>query len=144
MSPEQVEGDPTKIGPATDIYSLGVVLYQLLTGRLPFRGSLTSVLVQIGGDEPPRPSVVRPELGAGSPLEHICLRMMAKAPADRYPSMAEVAQAVEEAFSPRAEAPAAPPSAWRRLWTWLTHASVGPRGGSDVSGAASADQPTRT
>src|SRR5262249_8266481 len=47
MSPEQVDGDPARIGPATDIYSLGVVLFEMLTGRLPFQGSLTSILRQI-------------------------------------------------------------------------------------------------
>jgi serine/threonine protein kinase len=119
MSPEQVECDPKTIGPATDIYSLGVVLYQLLTGQLPFRGSLTSVLRQIGSVDPPRPSAVRVELAAGSPLERICLKMMAKAPADRYPSMAEVAQALEEAFPGGGETPVAVPSIWGRLWSWF-------------------------
>src|SRR4029077_3975845 len=41
MSPEQVDGDSAKLGPATDIYSLGIVFYHLLTGKLPFQGSLT-------------------------------------------------------------------------------------------------------
>jgi serine/threonine protein kinase len=133
MSPEQVEGDPGKVGPATDIYSLGVVLFKMLTGRIPFQGSLTSVLRQIGSAEPPRPSAITPGIGADSPLERICLTMMAKSPADRFPSMAAVVQALDEAF-PRAGVRVASRGVFQRLWSWLirpfaflTRASKSPR-----------------
>jgi serine/threonine protein kinase len=119
MSPEQVDGDPKGIGPPTDVYSLGVVFYEMLTGRTPFQGSFTSVLRQIASGEPPRPSSINPALGADSPAERVCLRMMARSPANRCPSMAAVVEALEEAF-PRERPPDAAPSAWARLFAWAT------------------------
>jgi serine/threonine protein kinase len=114
MSPEQVDGDPKKIGHATDIYSLGVVLYQMLTGRVPFQGSFTSILHKIASEQPQKPSAISMDIAVDSPLERICLKMMAKSPTERFPSMAAVADALDEAF-PREGPAAAPPSAWARL-----------------------------
>jgi serine/threonine protein kinase/formylglycine-generating enzyme required for sulfatase activity len=92
MSPEQVEGDQSKIGPPADIYSLGVVMYELLTGQVPFAGSLMSILMQIASEQPNPPSLHRPELDPR--LEAICLKMMAKKAGDRHGTMEEVAQAL--------------------------------------------------
>jgi serine/threonine protein kinase len=119
MSPEQVEGDPRKIGPATDIYSLGVILYHMLTGRIPFKGSLTSILRQIGCELPPKPSTLNPDLGDDSVLERICLKMLAKSPADRYASMAEVVRALDD-MGPRTDAPIVKPSAFSRVKSWTS------------------------
>ncbi len=89
MSPEQVEGDPAKIGPPTDQYSLGVLLYELLTAQLPFQGSVMAVMGQILVKEPPRPSQLRPEMDPR--VETVCLKMMAKAPSERFASLKAVA-----------------------------------------------------
>lgn len=93
MSPEQLEGDQD-LGPATDIYSLGVVLYELLTGRLPFEGGMASVIGQIIHVDAPSVSTVRS--GASPELDAICQRAMAKSPEDRFDSMAEFAQALTD------------------------------------------------
>ncbi|HEV8002331.1 MAG TPA: SUMF1/EgtB/PvdO family nonheme iron enzyme, partial [Planctomycetaceae bacterium] len=89
MSPEQVDGNSAKIGPLTDEYSLGVILYELLTGQLPFRGSMMAVLGQIVTKDPQPPSQIRP--GLDPRIEAACLRMMAKNSADRFPSLTAVA-----------------------------------------------------
>ncbi len=90
MPPEQIEADLSKIGPGCDIYSLGVIFYELLAGQLPFQGSVASVLGQIMTQAPKSPHEIRPEINAE--LEVICMKMMAKSIADRQTSMKEVAR----------------------------------------------------
>ncbi|MBC7818833.1 MAG: protein kinase, partial [Planctomycetaceae bacterium] len=94
MSKEQVEGDPDKLTGATDQYSLGVILYQLLTSKLPFEGGIHAVLGAILVKEPPPPSQHRPDLNPH--LEAVCLKMMVKEAGDRYPSMKAAADALAE------------------------------------------------
>ncbi|MBC7817072.1 MAG: serine/threonine protein kinase, partial [Planctomycetaceae bacterium] len=90
MSPEQANGETDKIGPWSDLYSLGVLLFELLTNQLPFQGSVLTILSQIATKEPPLPSSLRP--GLDPRLDLICRRMMAKRPRDRFASMSAVEQ----------------------------------------------------
>ena len=85
MSPEQAAADLDRIGPASDIYSLGATLYCLLTGKSPFAGKSDDDVmrdVQRGEFRPPR----QLDPGIDPALEAICLRAMARRPEDRYPS----------------------------------------------------------
>ena len=94
MSPEQVSGDPSAVGPQSDIYSLGVVSYEMLVGQIPFAGPPMSVFSQILNATPdfshPECSELDPE------LQQICLKMMAKRGEDRYPDMKSVANALTD------------------------------------------------
>ncbi len=92
MSPEQVEGDLEKIGPASDIYALGVIMYELLAGQRPFQGTTASILSQIMTKDPRPVRNIQPDIN--SRLDQICRKMMARSAEQRYATMQEVAQAL--------------------------------------------------
>jgi serine/threonine protein kinase len=95
MSPEQVEDK--RLNHQTDIYSLGAVMYQLLTGKPPFHGSSReSLLYQIVTLEPPRPTLHRPDLPPA--IERIVLRALAKSREERYADWREFAADLEGLF----------------------------------------------
>jgi serine/threonine protein kinase len=92
MSPEQVQGRAREMGKGCDIYALGVIYYELLTGRLPFRGTTYELAEQIVRVEPVPPSTINARVAPE--LDAIVLRAMAKRIEDRFASMAEFAEAI--------------------------------------------------
>jgi serine/threonine-protein kinase len=116
ISPEQAGGQNDRIGPATDIHALGMMLYELAPGQLPFRaGSTIDLLIQIRNQEAPPPRTIKPELPRD--LERIILRCLMKRPEQRYASARELAEELERFLMSGRALPGAPPSAAMHLET---------------------------
>ena len=88
MAPEQVRGETHRLDGRTDIWSLGVILYELLAGRLPFQGKVIEVFEQITERDPRPPRQIIPKIP--QELERICLKCLQKRRTDRYLSTAEL------------------------------------------------------
>lgn len=94
MPPEQMMGALDQIGPRTDIYSLGVMLFELVAGRRPFLGSISALAAQVLRDEPPALNEFRPD--ADPVLIEVCTKCLKKSPEERFATAAEMAAALDE------------------------------------------------
>ncbi|QDT57010.1 Serine/threonine-protein kinase PknB [Caulifigura coniformis] len=115
MSPEQVRGEASRIGPATDQYSLGITLYELLAGARPFGGSSTVVMQKAVEISAPAIRTVRPDVPAD--LDAICLKAISKHPVDRYPDCNALAEDLER-WERGEPVLARPLGVHQRLWRW--------------------------
>jgi serine/threonine protein kinase len=89
MSPEQASGRLTEVGPAADIYSLGAILYEMLTGRPPFTGEMFRVIAEVISRPPPPPSHRRDSIDPR--LEAVCMKCLEKKTGRRYETMGRLA-----------------------------------------------------
>jgi serine/threonine-protein kinase len=123
MAPEQVRGE--EVGPSADLYSVGVILFQMLTGRLPFQGgSAVETMVRQLAAPRPDPEVIASSSNISRELAAVCIRALSVDPADRFADAAAFAEALEHALPAEAKGtrglfsarsrnslPAPPPSA---------------------------------
>lgn len=116
MAPEQTSGRPESIGTPADIYGLGTVLYEMLTGRPPFDGeSVIQTVMMVRRDQPVAPSQINPHVPRD--LETICLKCLEKEPKHRFASAAELSRDLKRYLTGR-PVKARPVGSLIRLTKW--------------------------
>lgn len=120
MAPEQTRGENDKIGPATDVWGLGIILYEMITRRLPFVGKSSIELYhKINHEEPVPPRKINPQIP--KEIEYITLKAVAKELEDRYKTAKEIADDVEKYLDGEQLVFRDPPIYWRRFRRWFRH-----------------------
>ena len=117
MAPEQAQGKPALVGPSADVYALGAILYEMVTGRPPFHAATSQETVQqLLTEEPLPPSRIQPRVPRD--LETICLKCLQKEPARRYASAGALADDLRRCLDQK-PIRARPTPAWERVGKWM-------------------------